>query len=147
MKETISTFHPLHNNGQDLEKFWDYSNGKIVIKIGKLYGFLYKKGYRYYQTSVKDPIFVILVRDNTVNVLFANICKICLSLIDRDFSSLPVDERNKVKAALKRIEHSLTKKQLAHFKPENLSCFQDSTSKQFLMTLNKNSSGEKGGGL
>jgi len=131
------------------EKFWAYSSGKAEINVVKLYQYLHKKGYRYYQASVKDPIYVILVKDNNVRVIleFANICQLCLSLIDQDFSSLSENERVEVKSKLKAVEHSFRKKQLAHFKPEDLNSIKESGDKHFLMTLNEISLGEKGGTL
>jgi hypothetical protein len=129
------------------EKFWAYSSGKAEINVAKLYEYLNKKGYRYYQTSIKDPIYIILVRNNNVEVLFDNVCSICLSIFDEDFSSLSEDERIEVKSRLKALEHSLTRKQLAHFKPEDLKSIEESGSKYFLTTLNKKYYGEKGGTL
>jgi hypothetical protein len=118
-------------------KFWDYSSDKVTIDEAKLYDYLHKKGYRYYETSVKDQKYIVLVTDNSISALLWNVYKISSSLVDKDFSSLSEDERIRVKEVLKEVKDTLKKRRLAHISFKDLDSIKDSASKQFLMKLNK----------
>jgi hypothetical protein len=128
------------------KKFWDCSSsGRATINEFRLYQYLHQKGYRYFQTSAKDPIFILLVRENTVSVLIYKLYRLCCTLVDQDFGSLSEDERYRVKEALTEVKNSLKKKNLSFFKSEDLDVIIDSPSKQFLMRQNMKHLGEKGG--
>jgi len=126
------------------EKFWTYESDKVTIDDGKLYKYLNKKGYRYYLDLNSGIKFIAIVVNDSFDVLLGNkLWRLCCCLVDKDFSTVPEEERIKVQAGLKVDKETIKKRRLVQVPPEDFERF-GSESKKYLQSFSKKSETGKG---
>jgi len=126
------------------EKFWYNEAGVTTIVYKKLFDYLNKKGYRYYLDINSGINLIVCVSNNQISVLLENkLWRLCYCLVDKDFGTVPEEERIKVRSALKAGKETIKKTRLVRIPSEDFERF-GSESKKYLQSFSKKSETGKG---
>lgn len=115
------------------DKFWTYDSGTCKLDEGKLYNFLFMKGYKYFvQPGEKFKFIFKVVNNKADDFYFDKLWRLCKDLIDKEFSSITDEERIKVKEVLKERKQSLKGKKLVQLMNEEIEALEENESKRSL---------------